>query len=203
MQDYGVTLQLLLQGSAKLTLREWIGAPVEKWLDVELPKVQNLRMDLLGETACDLNHNFAVWRGYMVYADRTGAVPADVPTECRVPAGAQALLRRFHDSAQTVNIAGTPARYSVLIFSGRPRLRCHSLHSNYMLNRGYAYTTIISSKYPGQTLLSHLAGLYPHSTPQAWQQKLNNGEVTLNGHFRPNPCLEPPTLDRTRLPSAL
>ena len=62
-----------------------------------------------------------------------------------------------------------------------PRRRCHSLHSNYMLNRGYAYTTIISSKYHGQTLLSHLASLYPHSTPQAWQQKLNNGEVTLNG----------------------
>src|SRR5229473_6941273 len=62
-----------------------------------------------------------------------------------------------------------------------PRRRCHSLHSNYMLNRGYAYTAIISSKYPGQTLLSHLASLYPHSTPQAWQQKLNNGEVTLNG----------------------
>ena len=50
-----------------------------------------------------------------------------------------------------------------------------------MLNRGYAYTTIIGSKHHGQTLLSHLASLYPHSTPQAWQQKLNNGEVTLNG----------------------
>ncbi len=50
-----------------------------------------------------------------------------------------------------------------------------------MLNRGYAYTTIISSRYHGQTLLSHLASLYPHSTRQAWQQKLNNGEVTLNG----------------------
>ena len=50
-----------------------------------------------------------------------------------------------------------------------------------MLNRGYAYTTIISSKYHGQTLLSHLASLYLHSTAQAWQQKLNNGEVTLNG----------------------
>ncbi len=50
-----------------------------------------------------------------------------------------------------------------------------------MLNRGYAYTTIISSKYNGQTLLTHLASLYPHSTPQAWQQRLNNGEVTLNG----------------------
>ena len=62
-----------------------------------------------------------------------------------------------------------------------PHRRCHNLHSNYMLNRGYAYTTIISSKYQGQTLLFHLASLYPHSTPQAWQQKLNNGEVTLNG----------------------
>ena len=50
-----------------------------------------------------------------------------------------------------------------------------------MLNRGYAYTTIISSKCQGQTLLSHLASLYPHSTRQAWQQKLNSGEVTLNG----------------------
>jgi 23S rRNA pseudouridine1911/1915/1917 synthase len=50
-----------------------------------------------------------------------------------------------------------------------------------MLNRGYAYTTIISRKYHGQTLLTHLASLYPHSTPEAWQQNLNNGEVTLNG----------------------
>ena len=58
---------------------------------------------------------------------------------------------------------------------------CLHLHSNYMLNRGYAYATIISSKYHGQALLSHLAALYPHSTLQAWQQKLNNGEVTLNG----------------------
>jgi 23S rRNA pseudouridine1911/1915/1917 synthase len=55
------------------------------------------------------------------------------------------------------------------------------LNSNCMLNRGYAYTTIIAGKYHGMTLLSHLASLYPHSTPQAWQQKLNRGEVTLNG----------------------
>jgi hypothetical protein len=59
--------------------------------------------------------------------------------------------------------------------------RRHSLHRSDVLNRGYAYVTIISSKYHGQTLLSHLASLYPRSTPQAWQQKLNNGEVTLNG----------------------
>ncbi|MEO6803705.1 MAG: RluA family pseudouridine synthase [Granulicella sp.] len=52
---------------------------------------------------------------------------------------------------------------------------------NHMLNEGYAYTTIISSKHQGRTLLSHLASLYPHSTPQAWQQNLNNREVTLDG----------------------
>ena len=62
-----------------------------------------------------------------------------------------------------------------------PRSRPGSLHSNPMLNRGYAYTTIIGSKDHGQTLLSHLANLYPHSTLQAWQDNLNNGEVTLNG----------------------
>jgi 23S rRNA pseudouridine1911/1915/1917 synthase len=50
-----------------------------------------------------------------------------------------------------------------------------------MLNRGYAYTTIVGSKHDGHTLLSHLASLYPHSTAQAWQQRLNRGEVTLNG----------------------
>jgi len=30
-----------------------------------------------------------------------------------------------------------------------------------MLNRGYAYATIISREYHGRTLLSHLASLYP------------------------------------------
>ena len=50
-----------------------------------------------------------------------------------------------------------------------------------MRNQGYAYTTIISSKYHGHPLLAHLASLYPHSTPEAWQLKLNNGEVTLDG----------------------
>jgi 23S rRNA pseudouridine1911/1915/1917 synthase len=49
-----------------------------------------------------------------------------------------------------------------------------------MLNRGYAYTTLISSKDHGQTLLAHLASLYTHSSQQVWQQNLNNGEVTLN-----------------------
>jgi 23S rRNA pseudouridine1911/1915/1917 synthase len=50
-----------------------------------------------------------------------------------------------------------------------------------MLNRGYAYTSFIGSKSQGRTLLSHLASLYPHSTPQAWQQRLDDREVTIDG----------------------
>ncbi|GGG98425.1 RluA family pseudouridine synthase [Silvibacterium dinghuense] len=50
-----------------------------------------------------------------------------------------------------------------------------------MLNRGYAYTSIIGSKHHGQTLLAHLASLYSHSSSQAWQQALNKGEVMLDG----------------------
>ena len=62
-----------------------------------------------------------------------------------------------------------------------PPRRFHNLHSNYMLNGGYAYATVISSKCHGQLLLSHLANLYCHSTPEVWQQRLNDGEITLRG----------------------
>jgi 23S rRNA pseudouridine1911/1915/1917 synthase len=50
-----------------------------------------------------------------------------------------------------------------------------------MLNRGYAYTSIVGGKDHGRTLLSHLASFYAHSTEQAWQQNLSNGEVTVDG----------------------
>lgn len=49
-----------------------------------------------------------------------------------------------------------------------------------MLNQGYAYTSIISKEH-GPTLLAHLASLYPHSTLEAWQENLDNGEVTVDG----------------------
>jgi 23S rRNA pseudouridine1911/1915/1917 synthase len=50
-----------------------------------------------------------------------------------------------------------------------------------MLNRGYAYRTIVGSHDHGRTLLSHLASLYRHSSTQAWQQHLDDGEVTVDG----------------------
>ena len=50
-----------------------------------------------------------------------------------------------------------------------------------MLNRGYAYTSIVAGRCRGRSLLAHLVSLYPHSTSAAWQQNLSNGEVTLDG----------------------
>jgi len=54
MQEYDIALKMLLEGSAALTVHALTGTTVAKWLDVELPKVQrvqNLRLDLLGQTA--------------------------------------------------------------------------------------------------------------------------------------------------------
>jgi Domain of unknown function (DUF4351) len=51
MQEYDTTLKLLLRGQARVAMRELTGTAIENWLDAELPKVQNLRVDLLGESA--------------------------------------------------------------------------------------------------------------------------------------------------------
>jgi 23S rRNA pseudouridine1911/1915/1917 synthase len=50
-----------------------------------------------------------------------------------------------------------------------------------MLNRGYAYTTLIGGKEQGLTLLSYLARFFPHSSAEVWQRNLDRGEVTLDG----------------------
>src|SRR6266581_8016575 len=49
MQEYDVMIKLLLLRAAKLTVRELTGTDIGNWLNVELPKVQNRRLDLLGE----------------------------------------------------------------------------------------------------------------------------------------------------------
>jgi Domain of unknown function (DUF4351) len=58
MHEYDISLKLLLRGSGSGALRELTGGIViEKWLDVEMPEMQNTRVDLLGETAAgDLVH---------------------------------------------------------------------------------------------------------------------------------------------------
>src|SRR5215831_665969 len=49
MHDYDATLKVLLKGSAHATLHQLTGTTIERWLDVELPKVQSPRLDLLGQ----------------------------------------------------------------------------------------------------------------------------------------------------------
>src|SRR5262249_50980612 len=50
MQEYDVALKTLLCRSATATIQALIGTGIAEWIDVELPKVQNTRADLLGWT---------------------------------------------------------------------------------------------------------------------------------------------------------
>jgi predicted transposase YdaD len=53
LQNYDVTLKLLLQSSADSFLRQLAGVKVARWLNVEFPQVQLSRGDLLGATTED------------------------------------------------------------------------------------------------------------------------------------------------------
>ena len=49
MQNYDAALKLLFRRAAPKAIQLLSGISIVQWLDVELPKSQNLRMDLLGE----------------------------------------------------------------------------------------------------------------------------------------------------------
>jgi len=49
MQEYDVTLKLLLRHVSEAAMRDLAGSAVGAWLETELPAVENRRMDLLGE----------------------------------------------------------------------------------------------------------------------------------------------------------
>src|SRR6185437_2284940 len=51
MHEYDVTLKSVLQRSSGTVLRRLTGLSVKRWHNVELPAVQNRRVDMLGETA--------------------------------------------------------------------------------------------------------------------------------------------------------
>ena len=48
MNEYDTTLKEVLLDSAGLTLRRLTGLEIRSWRNVELPKVTNPRIDLLG-----------------------------------------------------------------------------------------------------------------------------------------------------------
>jgi predicted transposase YdaD len=51
MHEYDTALKDLLKSAGCSILRQLMGVEIVQWLNVELPKVQNLRVDLLGVTA--------------------------------------------------------------------------------------------------------------------------------------------------------
>ena len=58
MQNYDAALKLLIRRAASRAIELLSGKKITKWLDVELPKTQNLRMDLLGEDEDGGLHQF-------------------------------------------------------------------------------------------------------------------------------------------------
>jgi len=57
MPEYDSALKLLLRQPARRAIAMLARVPMRKWLDIELPKTQNLRMDMLGEDMVgDLHH---------------------------------------------------------------------------------------------------------------------------------------------------
>lgn len=51
MQEYDVALKLLLRLPGLLALQELTGSAIDTWVDAELPKIHNIRADLLGKTS--------------------------------------------------------------------------------------------------------------------------------------------------------
>ena len=51
MSHYDTTLKHLFRSNAAAAIRALTGSAIVRWLDVELPRVQNPRIDLLGETS--------------------------------------------------------------------------------------------------------------------------------------------------------
>jgi hypothetical protein len=49
-QDYDVTFKMLLRDAFERAVHAATGLLIERWLDVELPRIRNPRMDVLGET---------------------------------------------------------------------------------------------------------------------------------------------------------
>lgn len=100
MQGYDAALKLLLRGSPVVALRELTGTAVVKWLDVELPKVQSLRLDLLGETV----------EGRLVHLELQSSDDRAMAVRmAEYGLGVYRLFRRFPEQ--------------ILLYEGEPRLR--------------------------------------------------------------------------------
>jgi hypothetical protein len=96
-QDYDVTLKMLLREPAERAVHAVTGLSVERWLDAELPKIQNPRMDLLGEVA----------DGSLLHLELQTGNDSDMPQRMAEYAlGIHRIFRKF--PRQIVLYAGEP-----------------------------------------------------------------------------------------------
>ncbi|ULH16207.1 RluA family pseudouridine synthase [Deinococcus sp. KNUC1210] len=51
------------------------------------------------------------------------------------------------------------------------------------LNRGYAYREQVQQRAQGTSVLAHLTGRYSHSSPTEWKERIEAGEVWLDGQL--------------------
>jgi hypothetical protein len=147
MQEYDVTLKLLLQGSATLTMHELTGTVVTKWLNVELPKVRNLRLDLLGETA----------DGGLVHVELQSGNDAAMPL--RMAEYCLAIFRQYGQfPRQVVLYVGEPA------LSMKSELRGPGVMFGYRLIdiRTLDGDRLLESGGVGDNVIAILAGLRDH-----------------------------------------
>ena len=144
MQDFDVTLKLLLQDSADEMLRQ-IGMPrVKQWLNVELPTIRNLRVDLLG------------WM-------ENGEL---LPIEVQSTNSNAIQLRMVEYAIAITRIVGTYPR-QLLLFVGNERLRMKpefkaagmDFHYHQLDIRDLDSTTLLASDRISDNILAIFAGL--------------------------------------------
>ncbi len=149
MQDYDVVLKLLLKGSASATMRALGGVTVSQWLDVELPKVQNLRLDLLGETA----------GGGLIHVELQSTNDAAMPARmAEYYLGVYRLFTRFPEQV-LLYVGNPPARMD-------RELRSTHLSFNYRLVdiREIDGEQLIESDGIGDNVIAVLARLRDHKS---------------------------------------
>ena len=129
MQEYDVTLKLILQDPAAQAAQALTGVKIERWLNVELPEVQQTRVDLLGETA----------EGGLVHIELQSSNDANM------------ALRMLEYSVRVCRRFGRFPR-QILVYVGEPAMRMSSAIEGERLR--FSYDAIDIRDLDGEPLLA-------------------------------------------------
>jgi hypothetical protein len=142
LHEYDVTFKLLFQQSVDLAVRELVGTAITRWHNVELPGVQNPRVDLLGES------------GELIHLELQSTNDEKMPLRM-----AEYCLRVFR-------LFDRFPRQTV-VYVGKPPLRMKDHLRGPALQYGYRLVDIrsldgerlLSSPYIGDNIIAVLTGL--------------------------------------------